>query len=96
MAKRILRKVLLIVGLCCAIYMPAFAEEKATAFDVKEEQTKETVEIADEEVPLGLESYDDFERYKRDLIVMIIFGGMIVLITVAATAKEKYERDKSN
>jgi len=53
MAKRILRKVLLIVGLCCAIYMPAFAEEKATASDVKEEQTKETVEIADEEVPLG-------------------------------------------
>ena len=54
------------------------------------------MEIAEEEVPLGLKSYADFERYKHDLIVMLVFGGMIVLTTIAATAKEKYERNKSN
>ena len=97
MAKGILQKTILIIGICLTISMPAYAKENETGATIAEqEQTEQSVEIAEEEVPLGLKSYADFERYKHDLIVMLVFGGMIVLTTIAATAKEKYERNKSN
>ena len=93
------RKFLFIIA--CSIYLcqPVYAKESADAEQTqaqKVEQEKQNTEIKDEKVPLGLDSVATFERYKRDVVVMIVFGSLLVLTTIGATVKEKYERDKSN
>ncbi len=54
------------------------------------------VVIRDSKVPLGLDTLEDFEQYKRDAFVIIVFGGMIVLLTVLATVKKKNDKERFN
>ena len=81
MAKGILQKTILIIGICLTISMPAYAKENETgATTAEQEQTEQSVEIAEEEVPLGLKSYADFEGKKA-----LVFGE---------TAKAAFEKQQ--
>lgn len=105
MKRRLLKRIIIALCMCLMLCQPVFA--KNTSAGSKSEQTKEqvekiedeeetTVNISDEKVPLGLKSADDFQRYKRAVVVMVMFGGMVIIITIGATIKEKYERNKYN
>ncbi len=103
MIKKI-RKVLAIMCICAMFCQTVHAsdtddkhcDQVQTVNDTEAAKDTEAVKIADEDIPLGLDSQAQFERYKKDVVVMILFGGMVVLITVVATIKEKYEREKYN
>ncbi len=94
------KKSILIICLSLFIALPVYASEDTDNKEQTQEQvvdeSKQQVEIEEEEVPLGLESMATFERYKRDVVVMIVFGSLVVVTTIAATIKEKNERKKLN
>ena len=106
MKRGLIKRIIITLCLSLMLCMPVVAKD--TSGDNKSEQKQEiaeedkdddennTVNISDEKVPLGLNSIDDFERYKRAVVVMLVFGGMVVIITIGATIKEKYERNKYN
>jgi hypothetical protein len=92
--KRILRIVLVLV-LSSFLSFSAVAQE----VDPPTEEvvtTHEEVVIEEEEVPLGLDSMATFEKYQRDVAAIIIFGSMVVSITVLATIKKNRDREKLN
>ena len=73
-------------------------EEKTESKDSNESTVTDEgpVVIMDNKVPLGLDTFEDFEQYKRDAFVIIVFGGMIVLLTVLATVKKKNDKERFN
>ena len=73
-------------------------QEKTESKDSNESTVTEEgpVVIMDNKVPLGLDTFEDFEQYKRDAFVIIVFGGMIVLLTVLATVKKKNDKERFN
>ena len=76
-------------------------EAAETVQDQEETQLNEDTEdtpvvILEDKVPLGLETREDFEQYKRDAFVIMVFGGMIVLLTVLATKKKNTDKEKFN
>ena len=74
------------------------AQEKTESNDSNESAITDEgpVVIRDSTVPLGLDTLEDFEQYKRDAFVIIVFGGMIVLLTVLATVKKKNDKERFN
>ena len=74
------------------------AQERTESEDSKESIVTDEgpVVIKDNKVPLGLDTFEDFEQYKRDAFVIIVFGGMIVLLTVLATVKKKNDKERFN
>ena len=88
--------------------MVVHASDKTVVAEVVQEKTesKDSDELAatdegpvvirDNKVPLGLDTFEDFEQYKRDAFVIIVFGGMIVLLTVLATVKKKNDKERFN
>ena len=74
------------------------AQEKTELKDSDESSVTDEgpVMIRDNKVPLGLDTLEDFEQYKRDAFVIIVFGGMIVLLTVLATVKKKNDKERFN
>ena len=99
MAKKFFRKSLIVICLGLLLCQPVCAKEtkqEETKTEVQVENTQDIKEIRDEEVPLGLETKASFEKYKRDAVVLVVFGGLLVSTTVIALAKEKYERKKYN
>ena len=95
-----IKKSILIICLSLFIVLPVHASDDAASEEQAQEQatdeSKQQVEIEEEEVPLGLENMATFERYKRDVVVMLVFGSLVVVTTIAATIKEKNEREKLN
>ena len=95
-----IKKSILIICLSLFIALPVYASEEKDKTEQAQEQvvddSKQQVEIEEEEVPLGLENMATFERYKRDVVVMIVFGSLVVVTTIAATIKEKNERENLN
>ncbi len=100
------------IAMLCLIFflvVPVRAEEsinrKASEPQIENEinsnekqDSKEVTEtqIEEEEVPLGLKNLEEFKRYKRDAIIIIFFGSMIVTTTIGATIKERKERKRLN
>lgn len=95
-----IKKSILILCLSLFIALPVYASEEKDKTEQAQEQvvddSKQQVEIEEEKVPLGLENMATFERYKRDVVVMIVFGSLVVVTTIAATIKEKNERENLN
>lgn len=95
-----IRKSILIICLSLFITLPVYASDdvdnREQVQDQAVDESKEQVEIEEEEVPLGLDTMASFNRYKRDVVVMLVFGSLVVVTTIAATIKEKNEREKLN
>ena len=105
MIRRIVRKGILIFVMAVMLCQPVFAaaEQTEAAEQELEEQAlgedidKSDIEtIQDEDVPLALPNRATFNRYKRDVVIMLFFGTLIVVTTVGATIKEKQERNRLN
>ncbi|WP_155951062.1 hypothetical protein [Pseudobutyrivibrio sp. MD2005] len=102
MIRRSLKKCIIALCMCLLLSQSIYAKEANVKSEPEQKQEQvadseeSTVDISDEKVPLGLKSEADFARYKRSVVVMVVFGGMIVIITIGATLKEKYERKKLN
>ena len=103
MINKMIRKSIIIVCMLITVCHPTFAfakQQVSNAEDVDTEtfadNEEAVVELEDEQVPLGLGSKSLFERYKRDVLIMVFFGSLVVVTTVGATVKEKYEKEKLN
>ena len=92
MRKRLIKS-LLTICMVLTMGMSVSAQEQMEDIDSNEEAV---VELEDEQVPLGLDSKAVYDRYKRSVAVMLFFGSLIVVTTVGATVKEKYEKEKLN
>ena len=71
-------------------------EAKTQITEVQTAEENDSVEIQEEEVPLGLDSMASFERYKRDVAVLLVFISMMVTITIGVHIKESYDRERLN
>ena len=96
--KKLTKKLIIVLMISVSLCLPVMAKEKESDTDTEvraeakaDLNTKSSKEISDDKVPLGLESQAVYERYKRDVVVMVIFGTLIVATTIGATLKEKYE-----
>ena len=92
--KRILRVVLVLI-LSSFLSFSVVAKEAEPPVE-EQVTTEEEVVIEEEEVPLGLDSMATFEKYQRDVVAIIIFGSMVVSITVLATVKKNRDRERLN
>ena len=88
------KKSLIIIAGVFLFAMPVYAKDNTG--DADEDVQQEQVEIDDEEVPLGLQDQETFDRYKMDVLLMLFIGTVIVTTTVCATIIEKRERKKFN
>ena len=88
-----IKKSILILCLCLFLALPVYASEDTDSKEQTQEQvvdeSKQQVEIEEEEVVL-------YTGIPQIFIDMIVFGSLVVVTTIAATIKEKNEREKLN
>ncbi len=90
--KKLILRVLLTVAIVAAVL---FVPQSVCAKEKKPPE-KKAVEIKKEEVPLGLESEEQFHAYKRGVAVLVIICTSMVVITVVASVKENRDKVKYN
>lgn len=99
MRGRFIRKSLLLLCLLMALGKPVYVQaesEESVKTETQDDSCAEKVEIPDEPVPLDLVGASNLVKYKRDLVIMIFIGTLVVTTTVVATIKENRERKKLN
>ncbi len=99
MKGKVFEKSLLFLCLLVALWRPINVQaesDESVKTETRGDSCAETVVIPDEEVPLDLAGASKLVQYKRDLVILIVIGALVVTTTVVATIKENTERKKLN